>query len=107
MQVAPYDGLEAYNASEPEVVHHNHLQHEKTPVYPIAGGTEAASLKNRICGLSRTVFWLAVAITLLALTMIGVGAGLGVALSKANANNGGEFNFSNERGNLELGITNI
>lgn len=91
MQVAPYDGLEAYNSSGLEAVHHNHLQHEKIPVHPIAGGTEATSPKNRICGLSRAVFWLAVAITLLALTMIGVGAGLGVALSKANANNGGEF----------------
>jgi hypothetical protein len=89
MQVAPYDGLEAYNGSGLEVVPGGHLQHQK--VYPIAGSSEAVPPRKRICGLSRAVFWLAVAITILALTMIGVGAGLGVALSKANANNGGEF----------------
>lgn len=87
MQAAPYDGLEVYNDSGIKVVKGS----QRHKAYPTVGSSEAVSPKSRICGLSRTAFWLAVAMGLLALTMIGLGAGLGVALSKANANNGGEF----------------
>jgi hypothetical protein len=40
--------------------------------------------KKKICGLSRPMFWLAVAIAILAVIVIGVGVGVGVALSNNN-----------------------
>jgi hypothetical protein len=45
--------------------------------------SEKPQPKNRICGLSRPVFLLAVALSVLSIVVIGLGAGLGVALNKA------------------------
>ncbi|KAL2127830.1 hypothetical protein VTI74DRAFT_10110 [Chaetomium olivicolor] len=83
MQVAPYEGLEVFHDLAPEVV--NGGQHQK--LHPVAGRGEALQPKNRICGLSRAIFWLAVAMTILGIIVIGLGIGLGVALSKAQSAN--------------------
>lgn len=95
MEVAPYEGLQVVNDSAPEAIGINDRQHQK--IYPAASSGEVLPPNNRICGLSRAIFWLAVAMTALALVVIGLGVGLGVALSKtqnANDYNGGKLTYT-------------
>ena len=90
MEAAPYDGLQAIDNTEKEAV----ISGPHQSLYYLAASTkrdaEGLSSRKRICGLSRAVFWLAVAMTVLAVLLIGLGAGLGVALGKANASNIGK-----------------
>lgn len=78
LEVAPHDGLEVVN--EPglhqitECTGYAELNHK---LYPADGGPP----KKKICGLSRAVFWLAVAMAALGALVVGLGIGLGVALS--------------------------
>ncbi|KAK4120355.1 hypothetical protein N657DRAFT_683704 [Parathielavia appendiculata] len=94
MQPAPYDGLEAvrdHGASDLHVV--NAAQHRKyyyPPTYNPEPLPPTPKAKRTICGLSKPIFWLAVAITALVIGMIGLGIGLGVSLGKAQSANGGE-----------------
>ncbi len=91
MEAAPYDGLQVIDHTEKEAVLSQRYQ---SHYYPPAGNksdAEGLSPKKRICGLSRAVFWLSVAMTVLAVLLIALGVGLGVALGKANASNIGKF----------------
>ncbi|KAK3309440.1 uncharacterized protein B0T15DRAFT_515495 [Chaetomium strumarium] len=83
MEIAPYEGIEVFNGWGPEAI--NGGQHQK--FHRAADSSGVLSPKSRLCGLSRTIFWLAITITVLAIIIIGLATGFGVALSKAqNAN---------------------
>lgn len=79
--IAPYPGIEVVN-DPAEKYYVTGEDHQKLPV------SETVPSKTRICGLSRAVFLLAVALSVLALVVIGLGVGLGVALNKAQTTNG-------------------
>ena len=83
MEAAPYQGIEVTHGSDPEVINHEQYYQKYYSYYPATGSGEALPPIKRICGLSRGVFWLAVAMIVLAIIIIGLGTGLGVALSKA------------------------
>ena len=92
MEIAPYEGLEVVNDVPLVVIdsrQHRYLQPERR-FSPRDGGPcvhAAHSPEKRIYGLSRAIFWLAMATTVLAAIVLGLGIGLGVALSNAhNAN---------------------
>jgi hypothetical protein len=84
----PYEGLEAVReASGLEVA-----TAAQYPKYYYSGphNGEAAlppAPRSRICGLSKPIFWLAAAMTVLFLGMVALGVGLGVSLSKAQTAN--------------------
>jgi hypothetical protein len=80
-ETAPYPGIEVVN-DPAEKYFVPREDHQQLPA------SEKPQPKNRICGLSRPTFLLAVALSVLAMVVIGLGAGLGVALNKAGTTDG-------------------
>lgn len=86
-EITPFSGIEVvHNSSEKYYVSNEY--HQKLPV------SEGLPPKNRICGLSRGIFLLTVAMSVLAMVVIGLGAGLGVALNKVQTSNADNSKFS-------------
>ncbi|KAK4096381.1 hypothetical protein N658DRAFT_501645 [Parathielavia hyrcaniae] len=83
------------HSSAPEVAFHEGLEvhHPVSDLEAVSGGQQwrhqdmsigtgkALSPKKRICGLSKSIFWLAVAVTVLAVGIIGLGVGVGISMN--------------------------
>ncbi|KAH6651340.1 hypothetical protein F5144DRAFT_544268 [Chaetomium tenue] len=75
-----FSGIEVVN-NTPEKYYVSPEYDQKFP----ASERPPSAPKNKICGLSRPIFFLTIALSALAILVVGLGAGLGVALSKVQA----------------------
>ena len=79
-EVAQIHGIEVVQAGLEPVPNQNNPHHAIVPVL----ANESVPRENRICGLRKMTFWLAVAVAALVAVVIALAVGLGVGLTSTS-----------------------